>query len=129
MRYTKEQIITVLTLYSATCSANTIIQTLGYPSNPMLYHWAEKYPECLSDPHIRHDKQATAELKEQAIQCCRIDGASVRSIAEDIGYTEPIVYKWLRSYREKGTCSNMKFSSINSGRYKNPHKKIEPNNL
>lgn len=37
MRYTKEQIIVALTLYSATGSANTVKQTLGYPSNPMIY--------------------------------------------------------------------------------------------
>lgn len=34
----------------------------------MLYHWIEKYPEYLSKPHVRHYKQATAELKEQAIR-------------------------------------------------------------
>ena len=110
MRYTKEQIIAALTLYSATGSANTVIQTLGYPSNPMLYQWIEKYPEYLSKPHVRHYKQATAELKEQAIHRCLIDGETVRSVAEDIGYTESIVYKWLRSYRKKGTCSDMKKS-------------------
>lgn len=91
MRYTKEQIIIALTLYSATDSANTVIQTLEYPSNPMLYHWAEKYPEYLSKPHVQHYEQATAELKEQAIRRCLIDGEPVRSIAEDIGYTESIV--------------------------------------
>lgn len=74
----------------------------------MLYHWIEKYPEYLSKPHVRHYKQATAELKEQAIRHCLIDGEPVRSIAEDIGYTEFIVYQWLRSYREKGICFNMK---------------------
>ncbi|WP_282709939.1 helix-turn-helix domain-containing protein [Lancefieldella sp. Marseille-Q7238] len=104
MRYTKEQIIVALTLYSATGSANTVIQTLGHPSNPMLYHWIEKYPKYLSKPHVRHHKQATAELKEQVIRRCLIDGEPVRLIAEDIGYTASIVYKWLRSYREKGTC-------------------------
>ena len=51
----------------------------------MLYHWIEKYPEYLSKPHVRHYKQATAELKEQAIRRCLIDGEPVRSIAEDIG--------------------------------------------
>ena len=105
MRYSKKQIIVALTLYNATGSANTVIQTLGYPSNPMLYHWIEKYPEYLSKPHVRHYKQATAEWKEQAIRRCLIDGESVRSIAEDIGYTESIVYQWLRSYRKKEPAS------------------------
>ena len=114
MRYTKEQIIAALTLYSATGSANTVIQTPGYPSNRMLSQWIEKYPEYLSKPHVRHYKQATAELKEQAIHRCLIDGETVRSVAEDIGYTESIVYKWLRSYRKKGTCSDMKSGSRTS---------------
>ena len=110
MMYTKNQIIAALALYDATGSAKTVINTLGYPSNPMLYHWIKKYPEYLSKPHVRHYKQAAAELKEQAIRRCLIDGEPVRSIAEDIGYTESIVYKWLRSNREKGICSNMKKS-------------------
>ena len=108
MRYTKEQIIAALMLYDATGSANKVTQTLGYPSNTMLYNWVEKYPEFLSKPLVRHYKQATVELKEQAVHRCLIDGEPVKSGAEDIGYTYSIVNQWLRSYREKGACPNMK---------------------
>ena len=108
MRYTKEQIIAALALYNATGSARAVINTLGYPSNPMLYHWIEKYPEYLSNPHVRHYKQATAELKAQAIRRCIIDGEAVKSVAEDIGYTYSVVYQWLRSYKEKGYFATMK---------------------
>ena len=65
MRYTKEQIIAALALYNAIGLAKEVIKTLGYPSNPTLCHWIEKYPEFLSKPHVRHYKQATAELKKQ----------------------------------------------------------------
>ena len=108
MRYTKDQIIAALALYNATGSARAVINTLGYPSNPMLYHWIEKYPEYLSRPHVRRYKQATEELKAQAIRRCIMDGEPVRSVAEDIGYTYSIVYQWLRSYKEKGTIATMK---------------------
>lgn len=108
MRYTKNQMIAALALYNATGSAKTVINTLGYPSNPMLYHWIKKYPEYLSKPHVRHYKQATAELKEQAIRRCIIDREPIRLVAEDIGYTYSVVYRWLRSYRERETLSIMK---------------------
>ena len=45
MRYTQEQISTALVLLKATGSPDKVVQTLGYPSAPMLYHWRKKYPE------------------------------------------------------------------------------------
>lgn len=108
MRYTKEQIVAALVLFNATGSPNTVIKTLGYPSTQMLYKWREKYPQYFSRPSVRHYKQASAELKEQVIKRCLIDGESVKSVSGSIGYSVSIVYKWLREYDKKGFISVMK---------------------
>ncbi|MDD3417002.1 MAG: hypothetical protein PHY47_23910, partial [Lachnospiraceae bacterium] len=68
MRYTKEQISVALLLLKATGSPDKVIQTLGYPSNPMLYHWRDKYPEYYDVPEQKHWKQASADLKQSVIR-------------------------------------------------------------
>ena len=100
----------------------------------MLYHWIEKYPEYLSKPHVRHYKQATAEWKEQAIRRCLIDGEPVRSIAEDIGYTESIVYQWLPVLQRKRNLlqhekskENGSFRSSGGGQYRGSERKNKRN--
>lgn len=51
MRYTQEQILTALVLLKVTGSPDKVIQTLGYPSSSMLYHWRDKYPEYYDVPN------------------------------------------------------------------------------
>ena len=63
MRYTQEQISTALVLLKATGSPDKVVQTLGYPSAPMLYHWRKKYPEYYDVPNQKHRRQAPTELK------------------------------------------------------------------
>ena len=109
MRYTKEQISVALLLLKATGSPNKVVETLGYPSSPMLYHWRDKYPDLFeTTPKQRHWKQAPAELKQSVIKRCINDGESVKSISEDIGYSESLIYRWLKEYRRKGLISTMK---------------------
>ena len=113
MRYTQEQISTALLLLKATGSPNKVIQTLGYPSSPMLYHWRDTYPEYYDIPRQRHWKQAPNELKQQVIKRCFIEGEPVKLVAEEIGYTPSLLYKWIREYREKGHFSTMKKTTAN----------------
>lgn len=113
MRYTKEQISAALLLLKATGSPDKVIQTLGYPSSPMLYHWRDKYPEYYDIPNQKHWKQAPDELKQSVIRRCIIDGEPVKSISEEIGYSPSLIYKWLRCYREKGFTSHMKNTNAN----------------
>lgn len=108
MRYTKEQIAAALLLLDATGSPTTVIETLGYPSNPMLYHWKKKYPELCSTPQQRHWKMASTDLKMDVVRRCFVNGESVQSVSEEIGYTPSMIYKWFRCYREKGLVSLMK---------------------
>ena len=64
MKYTKEQIATALQLLGSTGSPRRVIEILGYPSNPMLYHWRKKYPELYTPPQMNHWKQASPEFKK-----------------------------------------------------------------
>lgn len=113
MRYTQEQISTALVLLKATGSPDEVIRILGYPSNPMLYHWRKKYPEYYDIPIQKHWKQAPIELKHSVIKRCLIQGEPVKLVAEEIGYTPSLIYKWIREYREKGYFSHMKKTTAN----------------
>ena len=108
MRYTQEQISTALLLLKATGSPDKVTQTLGYPSSPMLYHWRHKYPEYYDVPNQKHWRQAPTELKHSVIKRCLITGEPVKLVAEEIGYTPSLIYKWIREYREKGCFLPMK---------------------
>lgn len=93
MRYTQEQISTALVLLKATGSPDKVVQTLGYPSAPMLYHWRKKYPEYYDVPNQKHWRQAPTELKHDVIKRCLIKGEPVKLVAEEIGYTPSLIYK------------------------------------
>ena len=110
MKYTKEQIATALQLLGSTGSPRKVIEILGYPSNPMLYHWRKKYPELYNSPQVKHWKQASSEFKLEIIQRCFIDGENVKSVSEEIGYTPSSTYGWYRRYRKKGIFPSMKKS-------------------
>ena len=92
MKYTKEQIATALQLLGSTGFPRKVIEILGYPSNPMLYHWRKKYPELYTSPQMNHWKQASPEFKLEIIQRCFIDGENVKSVSEEIGYTPSSIY-------------------------------------
>ena len=90
-----------------------MIQTLGYPSAPMLYHWRKKYPEYYDVPNQKHWRQAPIELKHDVIKRCFMKGESVKLVAKEIGYTPSLIYKWIREYREKGCFQSMKKTTAN----------------
>ena len=113
MRYTQEQISTALVLLKATGSPDKVVQTLGYPSAPMLYHWHKKYPEYFDVPNQKHWRQAPTELKHDVIKRCLIKGEPVKLVAEEIGYTPSLIYKWIREYREKGCFQPTKKTTAN----------------
>lgn len=113
MRYTQEQISTALVLLKATGSPDKVIQTLGYPSSPMLYHWRKKYPKYYDVPNQKHWRQAPTELKHDVIKRCIIKGEPVKLVAEEIGYTPSLIYKWIRGYRGKGCFQPMKKTTAN----------------
>ena len=101
MRYTIEQIKSALLLLKTTGSPRKFIEIPGDSSNPMLYHWRDKYPEYYDAPIKRYWKQAFPELKRNTIKRCINGEESVKSVAEDIGYSPSLIYKWLRDYQKK----------------------------
>ena len=105
--------MTALVLLKATGSPDKVIQTLGYPSSPMLYHWRKKYPEYYDVPNQKHWRQTPTELKHDVIKRCFIKGEPVKLVAEEIGYTPSLIYKWIREYREKGCFQPMKKTTAN----------------
>ena len=44
-------------------------------------------------------RQAPTELKHDVIKRCLIKGEPVKLVAEEIGYTPSLIYKWIREYR------------------------------
>ncbi len=102
MRYTQEQISMALVLLKETGSPRKVIQTLGYPSNPMLYHWRKKYTQYYDIPTQKHWKRASEELKINVIKHCLLHSEPVKLVAEEIGYTQAAIYRWINEYREKG---------------------------
>ena len=62
----------------------------------------------MTHPYRKHWKQAPWELKRNTIERCSIGGESVKSVAEDIGYSPSFIYKWLRDYQKEGFIPSMK---------------------
>lgn len=100
-------------LLKATGSPKQVMNTLGYPSSPMLYHWRDMYPEYYDVPDQKHWKQAPSELKQHVIKRCFMNGEPVKLVAEEIGYSPSLIYKWIREYREKGHFLSMKKTTAN----------------
>lgn len=79
----------------------------------MLYHWRKKYPKYYDVPNQKHWRQAPTELKHDVIKRCIIKGEPVKLVAEEIGYTPSLIYKWIREYRGKGCFQPMKKTTAN----------------
>lgn len=114
--YTKDQIVTALTLYNKLQSMPKVVELLGYPSVSMLCEWKRMYPEMLTPQKRKKPRkwvQATNELKMHAIHRCTNNRETIKSVAEDIGYSSVAVWKWVHEYAEKGSVSLMKKSVPN----------------
>ncbi len=115
-RYTKDQIITALTLYNNLQSMPKVVELLGYPSVSMLCEWKRMYPEMLKQTKRKKPRkwaQASFDLKMHAIRRCVNGGETIKSVSEDIGYSTVAVWKWVHEYTEKGSVSLMNQSDPN----------------
>ena len=82
----------------------------------MLCEWKRMYPEMLTPQKTKEPRkwvQATNELKMHAIHRCTNNRETIKSVAEDIGYSSVAVWKWTHEYAEKGSVSLMKKSVPN----------------
>ena len=114
--YSKEQIFTALTLYNKLQSMPKVVELLGYPSVSMLSEWKHMYPELVTSHKRKAPRSwvhASFDLKMHAIHRCINNGETIKSVAEDIGYSSVAVLKWIHEYTEKGNISLMNQSDPN----------------
>ena len=114
--YSKEQIFTALTLYNKLQSMPKVVELLGYPSVSMLSEWKHMYPELVTSHKRKAPRSwvhASFDLKMHAIHRCINNGETIKSVAEDIGYSSVAVLKWVHEYTEKGNISLMNQSDPN----------------
>ena len=115
-RYSKEQVHTALTLYSKLHSLPKVVKILGYPSVGSLASWVHKYPEVVTPKsHKRHIK-APINVKLDAIRRCYENGETLKSVAEEIGYSSVAILNWHKKYQEKGLVGLMNKSDTDSSK-------------
>lgn len=117
--FSKEQIERALALYHESGSIGKTIQELGYPTRRSLYHWIEKEgkerPPRKPYRNINtpdHPRNPSIEVKIQAIHRCFEEGESIKSVAEEIGYTRSSIYTWRRRYARGGLTALMNEKNI-----------------
>ena len=115
-RYSKEQVHAALTLYSKLHSLPKVVKILGYPSVGSLASWVHKYPEVVAPKsHKRHIK-APINVKLDAIRRCYENGETLKSVAEEIGYSSVAILNWHKKYQEKGLVGLMSKSDTDSSK-------------
>ena len=115
-RYSKEQVHAALTLYSKLHSLPKVVKILGYPSVGSLASWVHKYPEVVAPKsHKRHIK-ASINVKLDAIRRCYENGETLKSVAEEIGYSSVAILNWHKKYQEKGLVGLMNKSDTDSSK-------------
>lgn len=115
-RYSKEQVHAALTLYSKLHSLPKVVKILGYPSVGSLASWVHKYPEVVAPKsHKRHIK-APINVKLDAIRRCYENGETLKSVAEEIGYSSVAILNWHKKYQEKGLVGLMNKSDTDSSK-------------
>ena len=93
-----------------------VVELLGYPSVSMLSEWKHMYPELVTSHKRKAPRSwvhASFDLKMHAIYRCINNGETIKSVAEDIGYSSVAVLKWVHEYTEKGNISLMNQSDPN----------------
>ena len=106
-RYTKEQVHTALTLYGKLHSLPKVVEILGYPSIGSLANWVHKYPEIVAPKSHKRPVKAPINVKLDAIRRCYEGGETLKSVAEEIGYSSVAILNWHKKYLEKGLIGLM----------------------
>ena len=112
--YTIEQKIIAIRLLDRLQSPKKVITALGYPTNKnTLYRWTKarrKYIlEDEEDSSIPfYQKRPRSVINHNDIFRCLMEGMSVKSTAETLGYSESVVYKWRQILHQQGHPIDMK---------------------
>ena len=106
-RYTKEQVYAALVLYRELKSLPKVVESLGYPSEGTLASWVHKYPEVVTPKSHKRHIRAPINVKLDAIRRCYENGETLKSVAEEIGYSSVAILTWHKKYQEKGLLGLM----------------------
>lgn len=106
-RYTKEQVYAALVLYRELKSLPKVVESLGYPSEGTLASWVHKYPEVVTPKSHKRHIMAPINVKLDAIRRCYENGETLKSVAEEIGYSSVAILTWHKKYQEKGLLGLM----------------------
>ena len=115
-RYTKEQVQTALILYRKLKSLPKVVEILGYPSTGALAEWVHKHPEIVAPKSHKRPVKAPLNVKLDAIRRCYQDGETLKSVAEEIGYSSVAILNWHKKYQEKGLVGLMNKSDTDSSK-------------
>ena len=103
--FTEDQKERALALYHECGSIGKTVQKLGYPRRRTLYHWVKNEgkgrPTRKAYTNINtpeHPRNPATDMKIQAIHRCFECGESIKSVAEEIGYTRASIYAWRKKY-------------------------------
>lgn len=120
--YREDQIKVALELYHQCGSVTKTIRTLGYPSRRALYGWINsegKPKKQRKKSKLIHTKEhplnPSVEVKIDALRRCFELGESVKSVAEDIGYTKSSIFAWRKKYLREGAVALMSKRTIRRG--------------
>ena len=115
-RYTKEQVYAALVLYRELKSLPKVVESLGYPSEGTLASWVHKYPEVVTPKAHKRHIRAPINVKLDAIRRCYENGETLKSVAEEIGYSSVAILTWHKKYQEKGLLGLMNKSDTDSSK-------------
>ena len=115
-RYTKEQVHAALILYRKLQSLPKVVETLGYPSRGALACWVHQHPEVVAPKSHKRPIKAPIDVKLDAIRRCYENGETLKSVAEEIGYSSVAILTWHKKYLEKGLVGLMNKSDTESSR-------------
>ena len=120
--FTEDQKERALALYHECGSIGKTVQKLGYPRRRTLYHWVKNEgkgrPTRKAYTNINtpeHPRNPSTEVKIQAIHRCFECGESIKSVAEEIGYTRASIYAWRKKYARGGFAALMNEKNIAPG--------------
>ena len=115
-RYTNEQVYAALILYRELKSLPKVVESLGYPSEGTLASWVHKYPEVVTPKSHKRHIRAPINVKLDAIRRCYENGETLKSVAEEIGYSSVAILTWHKKYQEKGLLGLMNKSDTDSSK-------------
>ena len=131
MMYSEEQRTKALHVFHEIGSVTDTVRRFVYPSRKHLYTWIrnegktkEKRKKLKLKNTTEHPRNPSAEFKLQVLRRCFENGKSVKSVSEEIGYSQVSIYMWRKRYLQGGAASLMNTKNIRPGKLPDMDEKI-----